>query len=155
ADPRRSKDAAAAATRALALDPRRAMAAHHLAVALDRLGKPTDALEHASAALEIKPDDAQIQQTMACILLHLGRAADAIPLLEAVKRARPDDFEANYNLACGLAKTGRAEEALPLVARALELVPARQQQAFRAHVPNDPDLEALRPLAGFRALIAN
>jgi tetratricopeptide (TPR) repeat protein len=153
-DPRGAEDAVKACARALEIDPARTMAQHHMAAALDQLGRPAEALPHASAALDARPNDPQLQQTKACVLLHLGRAADAIPLLEAVMRARPEHFEAHYNLACGLAKTGRAEDAVPHVERALDLVPAAQRPAFRAHVPNDPDLEALRALPIFRELIA-
>jgi superkiller protein 3 len=146
---------AEASRRALAIDPDAAHAAHNLAVALDRLGEAEEAHAHASAALAAQPDNATFQQTAACVLLHLRRAGDAMPLLRAVAAARPDSFEAHYNLACGLAQTGAGDEAAPHVRRALALVPASHRDAFRAHVPRDPDLAAARGHASFRALLVD
>lgn len=151
-DPRRVRDSIEASRRALALEPRNARAAHNLAAALDNAGDPAAALPHATAALELSPDNPTYTQTKACVLLHLDRAGDALPLLAAVERARPDHFEAQYNLACGLAKTGELDRAVSHVRRAIELVPANHRAAFLAHVPNDPDLAALRDLPAFRAL---
>jgi len=152
-DPRRSADAAEAARAALEIDPSHARASHDLAVALDRTGDPTTALDHAKRALAATPNDLTFQQTTACILLHLDRASEAMPFLESVERARGDDFEAQYNLACGLAKTGQVDRALPHVERAIGLVPPRHRAAFLAHVPNDADLAPLRDHPGFRRLL--
>ena len=113
------------------------------------------ALPYATRALESEPEDPTYAQTKACVLLHLDRAAEAMPLLERVERARPDHFEAQYNLACGLAKTGEIERAIEHVRRAIERVPARNRAAFLAHVPNDPDLAALRGHRDFDELTAS
>jgi tetratricopeptide (TPR) repeat protein len=152
-DPAGAHESVSSSARCLELEPARAGAAHNLAVALDRLGRAVDALAHADNALARRPHDVQFQQTKACILLHLGRVHEAMPLLVQVERAQPGSFEAQYNLACALARTGRPDQAVLHVARALDLVPPHQRKAFRAHIPNDPDLEALRRLPNFRALL--
>ena len=152
-DPRRLADSIRASRRALELSPGQPRAAHNLAAALDRAGEPEEALVHANAARTAVPDNPTYTQTTACILLHLRRPAEAMPLLEAVVAERPDDFEAQYNLACGLSGTGHPARAIEHIGRAIELVPPQHRQAFRAHLRNDPDLEAARGLPAFHLLL--
>jgi thioredoxin-like negative regulator of GroEL len=60
----------------------------------------------------------------------------------------PDDFLARYNLACSLARAGRPDEAIDSLSKAILL-----GYDDLAHVDVDPDLDSLRDLPEFRALL--
>jgi tetratricopeptide (TPR) repeat protein len=107
----RRNEAAQAFDRALALNPRDALACLNAAQNQAELGNWEGARRHAQAAAEILPADATPWLLMGRFQMRQGRFADAVaPLREAAKRA-PDEALVQYNLGKALAASGRREEA--------------------------------------------
>ncbi len=76
------------------------------------------------------------------------KAEEAARTLVAIAEDRP---AAHYNLACALSRREMVEAALDSLARAIEL--GWRRAAHRAHMANDPDLDALRTHPRYAVLI--
>jgi hypothetical protein len=87
-------------------------------------------------------------ETEAYALATSGDYAGALPLFEEMARRDPDSFVPQYNIASALAQLGRTDEALDALDRAIAL-------GFDdlAHLRHDPDLEPLRAIDRFQAII--
>ena len=60
----------------------------------------------------------------------------------------PEDFLARYNLACSLARAGKSDEAIDSLSQSILL-----GYDDLAHMDVDPDLDSLRDLPDFQALL--
>ena len=118
--------------------------------------KRAEACEKYALALEIKPGFYDALENWAGVLttqanaLDGKEAADALAEAEQLLgKAKSLTGKPSYNLACVLALTGRLEEALGELARcrADGLLPDRE------HLDADHDLDALRELPPFQALV--
>ena len=81
--------------------------------------------------------------------LHLlGRDQEAIEWMDEVIALDPEDMGSYYDQACLYSRMGRAEEAISALRKALE----KGYRSF-AHIEFDDDLDAVRELSEFKALI--
>jgi hypothetical protein len=76
------------------------------------------------------------------------RTRDAVPVLEEAEAIDPSDYASAYNLACAWSILGKEKRALKWLRRSFD----RGFVDFK-HAATDPDLEALRRLDGFAALL--
>ena len=83
------------------------------------------------------------------LLAACARHAEALPLDRRLVELFPRDCAVRYNLACSLAMVGKANEAMGTLRQALEL----GYDDF-AHMAADSDLDSLRDLPEFRAVMA-
>ena len=78
----------------------------HIAVALDQLGRSTEAIEHFNRALALRPDYAQAWNNLGVTLARQGRHAEARTKFEAAVALRQDYGRAWLNLAAACLVTG-------------------------------------------------
>ena len=81
-------------------------------------------------------------------LARAGRHEELLPLDLRLVELRPQDAVVHYNLCCTLARLGRTQDALAALRRAIEL-----GYDDVGHLETDPDLDSLRDLAEYRALL--
>ena len=81
-------------------------------------------------------------------LLMDDRPRDAVPVLEEAESIDPSDYAAAYNLACAWSILGKEKRALKWLRRSFE-----RGYVDLKHAATDPDLEPLRRLDGFAALL--
>ena len=82
-------------------------------------------------------------------LAEAGKWAECIPVLEQILQLDPGNETAWYNMACVHARLGRADRAVEHLNAAL-----RHGYSDFRHMERDPDLASLRPLPGYRQLLA-
>ena len=70
-------------------------------------------------------------------------------LLDQVLAIAPDNAVAFYNLACVYARTGKADEAVQALTTSIE-----KGYAGLRHMERDPDLDSIRGLEGYKAILA-
>lgn len=93
-------------------------------------------------------DSLEVLRILAELVSKKGLAGRAVELDARVVELLPDDCVARYNLACSLARAGRPDEAIDSLSKAILL-----GYDDLAHVDVDPDLDSLRDLPEFRALL--
>lgn len=98
-------------TRASRLQPNDANVHKELALALQPLGRPDDALCEAMAALLIDPSDAQAHAIIGQVYLDTGRPMEALAPLNRALALQPDRYETHYALATALTRMGRTADA--------------------------------------------
>jgi arylsulfatase A-like enzyme/predicted Zn-dependent protease len=96
--------------RALALEPRSAVALHDQGVILSRIGKLPEAVVSLEKALSIL-DTPSTRNALGTALCRMDRCPDAIPHFERAVSAAPDFLEALENLSQAYAIVGRAADA--------------------------------------------
>lgn len=84
----------------------------------------------------------------ATVALNSGDHAAAMSHLQRALSANQNDDHAHYIMAAALSMRGRREEALDHLKRSIALNPENRTQARQ-----DPDLENIRDLEGFRAAV--
>lgn len=94
------------------------------------------------------PETPDEQVIAATVSLNAGDHAAALHHLQRAINADPSNDHAHYIMSAALSMRGRREEALEHLYRAVELNPDNRAQARQ-----DPDLENLRDLDGFRSLV--
>ncbi len=100
-------------------------------------------------ARQMPPPETPAEQVYAAtVSLNAGDHATALHHLQRALTADPDNDHAHYIMSAALSLRGRREEALEHLYRAIELNPDNRSQARQ-----DPDLDNLRQLDAFRALI--
>ena len=119
--------AAAAAQRALALDPALANAQSALGLASLRQGQWIAAKEHFDAALELDADSVPSLEGTAALLMNVGQARAALPMARRAVDLQKTNVGANVNLAYAQFATGQnvdadASNAIAEVARVKALV---------------------------------
>jgi len=93
-------------------------------------------------------DSLEVLRLLAELVSKKGLVGRAVELDAKVVELLPDDCLARYNLACSLARAGRPDEAIDALSKAILL-----GYDDLAHVDVDPDLDSLRDLPEFRALL--
>jgi tetratricopeptide (TPR) repeat protein len=93
-------------------------------------------------------DSLEVLRLLAELVSKKGLVERAAELDAKVVELLPDDCLARYNLACSLARAGRPDEAIDSLSKAILL-----GYDDLAHVDVDPDLDSLRNLPEFRALL--
>jgi tetratricopeptide (TPR) repeat protein len=93
-------------------------------------------------------DSLEVLRLLAELVSKKGLVGRAVELDAKVVELLPDDYLARYNLACSLARAGRPDEAIDSLSKAILL-----GYDDLAHVDVDPDLDSLRDLPEFRALL--
>jgi tetratricopeptide (TPR) repeat protein len=93
-------------------------------------------------------DSLEVLRLLAELVSKKGLVCRAVELDAKVVELLPDDCLARYNLACSLARAGRPDEAIDSLSKAILL-----GYDDLAHVDVDPDLDSLRDLPEFRALL--
>lgn len=90
----------------------------------------------------------EVLRLLAELVSKKGQVKRAVELDGKVVELLPNDFLARYNLACSLARAGRPDEAIDALSKAILL-----GYDDLAHMDVDPDLDSLRELPEFRALL--
>ena len=93
-------------------------------------------------------DSLEVLRLLAELVSKKGLVGRAVELDAKVVELLPDDCLARYNLACSLARAGRPDEAIDSLSKAILL-----GYDDLTHVDVDPDLDSLRDLPEFRALL--
>ena len=93
-------------------------------------------------------DSLEVLRLLAELVSKKGLVDRAAELDAKVVELLPDDCLARYNLACSLARAGRPDEAIDSLSKAILL-----GYDDLAHVDVDPDLDSLRDLPEYRALL--
>lgn len=107
----------------LRVDPRNYIAHNNFALALDKSGRPQEAVLHFERALAIQPQHAESHNNFANTLASLGRLEDAIRHYREALRLAPDLPQVHQNLGTALAENGQAREAIAHFERALAITP--------------------------------
>lgn len=94
------------------------------------------------------PETPAEQVYAATVSLNAGDHATALHHLQRALSADPQNDHAHYIMSAALSMRGRREESLEHLHRAIELNPENRSQALQ-----DPDLENIRDLDGFRAIV--
>lgn len=108
---------------ALRLDPAQPAALVNLALAQQRLGQPTAALDCLDRALALAPELTEAHSNRADVLLDLRRPTEALESAERALRWSPHLAVAHANRGRALLALGRANEALESQERALQIEP--------------------------------
>ena len=93
-------------------------------------------------------DSLEVLRLLAKLVSKKGLVDRAAELDAKVVELLPDDCLARYNLACSLARAGRPDEAIDSLSKAILL-----GYDDLAHMDVDPDLDSLRDLPEYRALL--
>jgi tetratricopeptide (TPR) repeat protein len=93
-------------------------------------------------------DSLDVLRLLAELVSKKGLMERAAELDAKVVELLPEDCLARYNLACSLARAGRPDEAIDSLSKAILL-----GYDDLAHMDVDPDLDSLRDLPEFRALL--
>jgi predicted O-linked N-acetylglucosamine transferase (SPINDLY family) len=117
----RLPDAAALLWKAVRADPTAAVVHSNLAVILEQLGQPDDALAASRRALVLAPDQPDAYYNMGIALSTLGRKGDAATAYRRAITLNPFDAEALSNLGGLLSEDGDADEAIAVCRRAIAL----------------------------------
>ena len=109
--------------RALAINPRSAVAHGNLASALIRLGRHEDALLSLDRALVLEPKAANAHHNRGFALMKLQRLDEAIAAFDHAIALKPDFAEAHNDRGCALSDQKKPELALAAYEKALSLRP--------------------------------
>lgn len=100
-------------------------------------------------ARNMPPPETPAEQVYAAtVSLNAGDHATALHHLQKALSADPENDHAHYIMSAALSMRGRREEALEHLHRAITLNPENRSQALQ-----DPDLDNIRDLDAFRAII--
>lgn len=114
--------AIAAFRRALALDPRHALARYNLAQVLKRADRAADAIDELRRAIDIEPR-AEAYYTLGVIEWQQGNLDAAVTALRAAIAAEPRHADAHFTLGTVLGARGDAQAAADALRRAIALRP--------------------------------
>jgi tetratricopeptide (TPR) repeat protein len=98
--------------------------------------------------LKIQPYYEDVLRRQAESLARAGRYDELLPLDRRIVALRPDDAVVHYHLACTLARLDYLEDSLAMLTKALHL-----GYDDYDHLESDPDLDPLRELPEFLALL--
>jgi len=94
------------------------------------------------------PETPAEQVYAATVSLNAGDHATALHHLQRALTSDPENDHAHYIMSAALSLRGRRDEAIEHLQRAVDLNPENRSQALQ-----DPDLENIRDLDGFRAIV--
>lgn len=120
----RFADAAAELRRAYDLAGEAPIAAFYLGTALQRDGRPSEAVEYYRQADEAFPGSGTVLNNLGFAWLQLGRYDRALPTLRQAVEAAPDNARAHLNLGLTYYGLSRFDDALSAWERAVELDPS-------------------------------
>ena len=151
----RHEDAAKAFERAAGVRPVDFQTPSLLALAYDALGRREEsetarrrAVRIIEQHLDLNPDDARALYLGAIDLCYLGDRERSRQWADRALALDPDDPAVLYNVACGYAQLGLVEKALDCLERG-----TLNGAGHRAWIENDPDLNSLRALPRFQAML--
>ena len=104
--------------------------------------------ERETARMSPPPETPDEQVIAATVSLNAGDYVTALHHLQRALNTDPENDHAHYIMSAALSLRGRRDEALEHLHRAIELNPDNRAQARQ-----DPDLENIRQLDGFRSAI--
>lgn len=113
--------------RALAVNPRSAVAHNLYGMSLVEEGRVDEGLMHFAEALRLRPRFPEAHYHRGLALIGLGRAAEAESAFAEAIRIRPNFSSAHNNLGVALARQGRLGEAIASYERALAIQPGDPQ----------------------------
>lgn len=119
----RLEDAESAYKKALALDPRNALAFRNLAVIQQKTGRAGEAVASMNQAISLPSNDAKDHRYLAELLMFQKETSRAIPVLEQILRLNPDDQWALLSLGSAEFMVGHHAAARNAYARAVERQP--------------------------------
>ena len=133
-------------------------AAENFRAVIERYPEERELLERARLYLRVceretarntpPPQTPAEQVYAATVSLNQGDHATALHHLQRALTSDPENEHAHYIMSAALSMRGRREEAIEHLQRAVELNPENRSQALQ-----DPDLENIRDLDGFRAIM--
>ena len=109
--------------KAIALNPDDVVAHNSLALALQTIGKPDEAIPHLAEVVRIEPRDVKARVALGKLLAHAGRFEEAVAQLTRAAAIKPGDPEARRSLGRVLATWGRLEEAIAQFGEVLDRDP--------------------------------
>ncbi|HEY3754932.1 MAG TPA: hypothetical protein VGL42_02170 [Opitutaceae bacterium] len=123
-------------------------AARELTMAKDRQHDPSFEIGFFESVLRRDANYTDVIEILGGLYTKTGRIADGLKMDRKLVRLQPRNATAHYNLACSLALTRRKLAALRALQNAIEL-------GYRDFewMSQDPDLESLKPLPQFVALL--
>jgi tetratricopeptide (TPR) repeat protein len=98
--------------------------------------------------LERQPYYEDVLRRQAEALAKAGHYQELVPLDRRLLELRPTDPVVHYNLACTLARLAEVMESLQMLKAAIRL-----GYADFGHIETDPDLDPLRDMPEFKALL--
>src|SRR5262249_38616730 len=130
-------------------------ASTHLGSIYVGLGRPADAqaadrraLQVVERHLQLHPDDARALYLGATVLCRAGEPARAVEWATRALPMAPHEPVTLYNVACVYALQGQAEQAVGCLENAL-----KYGFAHKEWIQHDPDLDSLRNLPRYQALL--
>jgi tetratricopeptide (TPR) repeat protein len=105
-------------------------------------------IEFYERVLARNPDYVNVLRALGELLARKGMWSRSLEVEQRLIQLRPRDGIAHYNLACSLAMQGEIKGAMSALEQAIDF-------GYRdfGHLEVDPDLESLRHLPAYRALI--
>jgi Flp pilus assembly protein TadD len=150
----------------LKTNPNDPVALNGLGIALQRLGRPREALDAFRRACEAAPRNATARMNLAALEARLGNWDKAVVEYRVASHLSPDDYGAHYNLAIALQQTRDDQGAIAEFETAIQLAPreaaahrglaaslervgrgadaAREYQRALELAPDAPDANAIR-----------
>ncbi|MEO1991796.1 MAG: hypothetical protein ABGW78_07680 [Pirellulales bacterium] len=98
--------------------------------------------------LQKNGDSLEVLRILAELVSKKGLMSRAVELDNKIVELLPEDFLARYNLACSLARAGKSDEAIDSLSQSILL-----GYDDLAHMDVDPDLDSIRDLPDFQALL--
>jgi Tfp pilus assembly protein PilF len=125
---------------ALRIEPRFFAALVYMGLALEKQGKPRDAIAFYARAVGVDPNNADVRTNLGLLLAREGRFSEAVAQLNEVLRLTPNSAEAHSNLGGVLLMAGEPEKSIPYSSTALRLKPglaAAEDNLKRARIEID------------------
>ncbi len=114
------KEAAAAYTHSLELDPNNQNTNFDLGCSLAHLGRHEEALEYLRKALDLKPTHTEIYGHIGRIMMMRGDLENAVSNLENAVAADADDIMASFTLACAYQMLGNSDKSTRLFNKVID-----------------------------------
>ncbi len=105
-------------------------------------------IEFYDRVLARSPDQVNVLRALGELLARKGDWNRSLQVVERLITLRPHDGIAHYNLACSLAMQGASSRAIDALAQAIDF-----GYSDFGHLEVDPDLDGLRHLPAYRALV--
>lgn len=131
-----------------------------LGIALQRLGKLSEAVGIFDKAIELKPDVVETWINRGIALKELGRVDDAVASYDKAIELKPDHAEVHFNRANLLKDIGDLDKAVSAYERAITIRPGfadahRNLSAVKTYQPNDTQIGAMESLMKVAETTAN
>ncbi len=102
-------------------NPRSYIVHNSMGIALNKAGRPDDAIAHFKRAVDLRPDYLDAIDNLGVVLNNTGRTQEAIGFFRQALSLKPDYPEALHNLGAVLSTMGRKEEAIKYFEQAVRL----------------------------------